>query len=101
MKKGFLLLIALLGMLVPTKGQLVNYGDSNYMAVIYDPDPPLNSTGNGLSTIIALDNYAPIFNPYDPYPSLQWAKIFAMDSVERISGIAFTADSVILEKGGD
>jgi hypothetical protein len=46
MKKIFLLIIVLLGILIPTKGQVVNYGDSNYMAVIYTPNPPITPCGS-------------------------------------------------------
>ena len=45
-KISILLFIALFGILVPTYGQVVNYGDSNYMAVRYEPNPPLTPCGD-------------------------------------------------------
>ena len=93
--------IALLGILIPTNGQVVNYGDSNYLAVIYTPNPPLSATGSG-SSVLWQPNYAARGNFLNPIPStLQWGKIFAVDSVEHIYGIAYTADTIILcENGG-
>ena len=91
--------------MVPTNGQVVNYGDSNYMAVIYTPNPPLNGTGHGFSSVLWQPNYAARGNWFNPIPeTLQWGKFFAVDavdSVEHIYGIAFTADTIIhCEKGG-
>ena len=88
-KKSILLFIALFGILVPTYGQVVNYGDSNYMAVIYTPNPPITPCGSMGSAISNVGILA------RPKSCIEHGKIFAVDSTEHIYGIAFTADSVV------
>ncbi len=78
--------IALLGILIPTNGQVVNYGDSNYMFIHYNPTPPISSLGTSAiayGTILARSEV------------VENGTIFAVDSVEHIHGIAFTADTII------
>ena len=95
MKKiSILLFIALFGILVPTYGQVVNYGDSNYMAVIYTPNPPLTSCGDMGSALCFTTILA------GPKDCVQHGMIFAVDSTEHIYGIAFTADSVVRHSSG-
>ncbi len=94
MKKYFLLFTAFFGILVPTYGQVVNYGDSNYMAMIYDPNPPRTTLGYMGSSICSAFIFARL------RPCIQYGKIFAVDSIEHIYGIAFTADSVVRHKSG-
>ena len=95
MKKCFLLFIAFFCILVPTYGQVVNYGDSNYMAVIYTPNPPLTPCGYMGSAICS----ATILARHNR-ECIQYGRIFAVDSIEHIYGIAFTADSVVRHKSG-
>ncbi len=89
MRKRTLLTIALLGILIPINGQVVNYGDSNYLAVIYTPNPPRTPCGNMGSAISNVGILA------RPKSCIEHGKIFAVDSTEHIYGIAFTADSVV------
>lgn len=110
-----LLLAALLGLLVPVRGQVVDYddsnapwdktkrargvvdyGDSNYMAIIYNPHPPRACAG---------DFGGNIFNHEIPgleadYDYLMEGIIFKVDSVEHIYGIALTADTALFYQGG-
>ena len=91
MKKYFLLFTAFFGILVPTKGQVVNYGDSNYMFIHYTPTPPISTLGTsaiGFGTILARSEV------------IENGTVFAVDSVEHIYGIAFTADTIIHGKNG-
>lgn len=95
--KKTLIIIALVGTLVGIQAQVVNYGDSNYMAVIYDPNPPLSATGNRSSI-----SYFGIRADREPYlPIIRWGQIFAVDSVEHIYGIALTADTVLYGYKGE
>ena len=94
MKKRIFLIIALLGILMPARGQVVDYGDSNYMAVIYDPHPPRTPCGIFGSAVAVSSILAGAQN------CIQYGKIFAVDSIEHIYGIAFTADTFVNHSTG-
>ena len=103
MKKHFsLIIIVLVLATVGAQAQVVNYGDSNYMAVIYTPNPPLNAAGEYHTSITTSHNIALRFHWADPYQHqvIQYGKIFAVDSTEHIYGIAFTADTVVWGDSG-
>lgn len=87
MKKLFILVVTVLVFTTAgTQAQVVNYGDSNYMFIHYTPTPPISNNGNRAIeswTILARSEV------------IENGTIYAVDSIEHIYGIAFTADSII------
>ena len=95
MKKHILLLLAVASMASTAWGQVVIYGDSNYMFHHLDTNPPLllyNSTF--CNKVYDVLSFPPVGEAGWPYG--QEGSIFPTDTTETIYGIAFTADTVTL-----
>ena len=92
MKKHILLILAVASMASTAWGQVITYGDSNYMFHRLDTFPPFLSSG--ASCYVA---YSPS-NVYEG--SYTIGRMYVSDTEEHICGIAITCDTILHTRKG-
>ena len=92
MKKHILLILAVASMTVTAWGQVITYGDSNYMFHRLDTFPPFLSSG--ASCYVA-------YRPSNVYEgSYTIGRMYVSDTEEHICGIAITCDTILHTRKG-
>ena len=92
MKKRILLILVVASMASTAWGQVITYGDSNYMFHRLDTFPPFLS--NGASCYVAYGSS----NVYEG--SYTMGRMYVSDTEEHICGIAITCDTILHTRKG-